>query len=113
MISLVGGYRHSRGMSQLAPVRLYQIGAAIAYVIATLRVDDDIGAGLARRPDDLERHPFGQHAFGVIRDDDDGMVGHQLARQPQQIFADIRIERDRAFAVGPQELLIAGDVACL
>ena len=100
-------------MGQFAPVWLYQIGTAISYVIATLRVDDDTGIGLARRPDDLERHPFGQHALGVIRDDDNRMVGHKLARQPQQVFADIRIERDRAFAVGTQELLIACDIARL
>ena len=109
----VGRNRHSRGVGELAPVRLQQIGAAIADVIAALRVDDDPRAGLARRPDDLERHPFGQHALGVIRDDDDRMVGHKLAREPQQIFADVGIERDRAFAIGAQQLLVAGDVARL
>ena len=110
---VVGRHGHSRGVGEFAPVRLYQVGAAISYLIAALRVYDDPGAGLARRPDNLERHPLGQHALGVIRDDDDRMVGHKLARQPQQVLANVRIKRDRAFAVGPQQLLIACYIARL
>ena len=37
-------------------------------MIAALWVDNHAGANLARRPDDLERHPFRQHAFGIVGD---------------------------------------------
>ena len=82
-------------------------------MVASLRIDDNIGAGIARRPDDLERDALSQNAFGVIRDNDDRMVGHQLARKPEQILADIRVERDSALSIGSEQLLIAGDVARL
>ena len=37
------------------------------------------------------------------------MIGHQLARQPQQVFADIGVERRRGFAIGAQQLLVGRD----
>src|SRR5216683_3815846 len=41
------------------------------------------------------------------------MVLHKLAGEPQQILADVGVERGRALAIGPQELLIAGYVTRL
>src|SRR5262249_55710571 len=49
----------------------------------------------------------------VIGNDDDGVVGHQLAGEAEQVFPYVRIERDRTLAIGPQELLIAGDITHL
>src|SRR5262249_15082185 len=66
-----------------------------------------------RCPDDLERYALGQNTLGIVRDDDDRMVGHEFAREPEQILADVGIERDRALSIGPQKLLIAGNVARL
>src|SRR5712691_8008178 len=75
----VGCDWHSCGVGELAPVRFKEIGAAVADVIAALGVDDYPCPGLSRGPDDLESDTLSQHAFAVIRDNDDGVVGHKLA----------------------------------
>ncbi len=97
-------------MRQLPPVRLQQIGATITDVVAALWIDDDERARLARCADDFERHPLGQHPLRIVGDDHHRMRGHQLARQPQQILADIRIKRHRSLAIGPQQLLVGRNV---
>ena len=41
------------------------------------------------------------------------MGRHQLAGQPQQVFAEKGTERDRSLPIGPQQLLVRRDIARL
>ena len=99
---LLRGDWHAGRLAELAPVRTQEIGAAIADMVAPPRVDDDLRPGLLRSADDLQRDAFGQHPLRIIRNDDHPMARHQLAREAQQILADVRSERDRALAIGAQ-----------
>ncbi len=103
--------RHARRLGELAAVRLQHAGAAIGCVVGALGVDDHRLAGGAGGGNDGGGDAVGKHALGIVRDDDDGVVGNRLLDEAYEIPAHIRAERGHALAVGAQHLLGGGDVA--
>ena len=101
------------GGAELAAVRLDQRGAAICPIVGALGVDHDGVPGAARRGDDLGGDALGQHALGVVRDDDDLVLRQELAHHAEEIVAQRAGERRGLLAVGAQHLLGPGDVAGL
>ncbi len=104
---------HARRLGELAPVRLDQVGARIAAVVAALRIDDHAAAGRARGGDHRRGHIGRHHALAVIGDDGDRGRHHRVLHDAEQALGELRMDRRGDLAIGAQELLALGDVAGL
>ena len=109
----LGIHRHAGRVRQLAPVGGNHVRTLIYSVVAALRVDDHLAPELFRPGDQLPGHLGAQHALAVVGEDGDGGRRHRIQGDAHQPLGQPRGQGHGHFAVGADQMLALGDVACL